>query len=456
MKKNLFLSIVVFLASSILAIENAAAQFVLEDVIVSEFYDDILRVNNGSVTDLFDIAQSDNISSIAIADSTTAYVVNFTEIWRVDLVSNSVTTLATISGTSPSEIAMDLNGDLLVVTSSNGVERVNTATGAVTLVYDDIFFSADDIAVSAEGHIYVTEFFGGLGRINDSGGWTKLGDWDTDFFSHVAMGPDGYLYLATEHGDIYRVNPTSGAGIKIFDDVFTFIDDLKVSASGLIYLAGEMDTDGDGLVESMVMTLDWQTGDVEIVVDENMVGDPRPPFFNPIDIEIFDGMFYFSAPAEVVPTTLTVNRGSLSNGGVTELAESDDQYAVLDPLFHTFRYQLQFTVASTSPTSAPSKFEFSYESKALNFVGTVEQEIDLFNYDIGQFETVDTRLATSTDSVVTLTPGGDPARFVQPGTNAIQARISYQNSLPFWVFNTQNLYLPYRVRADQVLWTISP
>jgi len=34
------------------------------------------------------------------------------------------------------------------------------------------------------------------------------------------------------------------------------------------------------------------------------------------------------------------------------------------------------------------------------FVGTVDQEIELFNYDAGQFETVDTRLTSATDSVI--------------------------------------------------------
>ena len=85
-----------------------------------------------------------------------------------------------------------------------------------------------------------------------------------------------------------------------------------------------------------------------------------------------------------------------------------------------------------------------------------EQEIELFNYDSGQFESVDTRLTSSMDTVVSVTPSGDPARFVEAGTNAMQARISYQNSLPFWVFSTQNLYLPYRVRADHIFWTITP
>jgi len=48
----------------------------------------------------------------------------------------------------------------------------------------------------------------------------------------------------------------------------------------------------------------------------------------------------------------------------------------------------------------------SYESRVANVVGTVSQEIELFNYTTGQYETVDRRLSSPTDSVVSVIPGG--------------------------------------------------
>lgn len=160
-----------------------------------------------------------------------------------------------------------------------------------------------------------------------------------------------------------------------------------------------------------------------------------------------------ATPVEV--DSIDVTKGLISSGSVGELGESDDQYLVLDPEFLTFRYQLECTVNATSSTDSPSGLEFSYESRGFSFVGTVEQEIELFNYDTVQFETVDSGLATATDTVICINPTGDPARFVQSGTGAMQARIRYQNSLPFWVFDTQNLYLPYRVRVDQIFWSVT-
>ncbi len=290
----------VFLGLSMAGFQSSAhAQYGQDGIYISEFFDDILRVNVGSTQDLVDIDESDNISSMAIASSNTAYVVNFSEIWRVTG-SGSVTTLADLSGTVSSEIVMDLDGNLLAVNSSDGIRRINVNNGNVSTVYNDSLWSADDIVVSAEGTIYATEFFDGLGRVNTDGSWTKLGDWDANFFSHIDMGPDGYLYLATtfEDGDIYRVNPWNGHGHKIADNVFTFIDDLDVAPDGTIYLAGAANSDADATVEDLVMAIDPNTGNWTVVVDENQTGSPSPPFFNPRDIVWYNANssnFYFSA-----------------------------------------------------------------------------------------------------------------------------------------------------------------
>jgi len=296
------LSFILLFVSLHVAINSneSRGQFNANDIVITDFFNDILRVNNGSVTPLFGIQQPDNISNLTIANSTTAYVSNFTEIWKVDTQANSVTTLVNLGGTSPSEITMDINGDILVVSSSAGVRRINPATGEISLVHDSTFFNAKDIVASADGYIYATEFFDGLGRIDSNGNWTKLGDWNANFFRNIDMGPDGYLYLSTtfEGGDIYRVNPTSGNGSKIADDVWSSIDDLQVGIDGTIYLAGTADTDNDNLAEDLVMSIDPLTGNWSVLVDENMVGNPQPPFFNPRDIVYFDQQFYTSAIPE--------------------------------------------------------------------------------------------------------------------------------------------------------------
>jgi len=280
--------------------QNACAQISFDDVVISEFFDDILGVNQGSVTDIFDIPDTmpDNISHMTIANPNTLYVQNFEEVWRIDTQANSVDVFATIPGVTPSELKIDLDGNLVLASASEGVIRVNTSTGVQSTIYDGTFFSPTDIAISDTGYIFATEFFDGLGRIGPSGGWTKIGDWATNFFQKIDVGPDGFLYAATtfEDGDIYRINPISGTGTIVAANAYAFIDDIDVASDGLIYVAGSADFDGDSLAEDVVFTVNPMTGERLIVVDETMVGNPTPPFFNPMDIEIYNGYFSVAVP----------------------------------------------------------------------------------------------------------------------------------------------------------------
>ncbi len=188
----------------------------------------------------------------------------------------------------------------------------------------------------------------------------------------------------------------------------------------------------------------------------DVLGGTPPPTY-PLDGDVFPPYSeYYILPETVSPDTLTVITGSVNSGGVSELSQSDDQYLVLDPQFLASRYQLLFTLDSTASTDSPTALAFTLESRMLTFVGTVDQRIELYNYDMGNFEVVDNRLASSTDTVVNISPGGDPTRFVQPVTGAMQARIRYQNSLPYWVTRTASLYLPFRTRVDQAKWTVTP
>ncbi len=150
-----------------------------------------------------------------------------------------------------------------------------------------------------------------------------------------------------------------------------------------------------------------------------------------------------------------VTRGTLVSGDVPELADSDDQYVVMNPQFLMARYQNVVVVETTSPTDSPSNLEFSLEAKVNNLVGTVDQKIELYNFTNLQYETVDNRTATASDTTVVVTPAGQVNRFVEPGTGTMRARISYQNSLPFWVTRTVNLFLPFQSRVDQISWTLA-
>jgi hypothetical protein len=93
---------------------------------------------------------------------------------------------------------------------------------------------------------------------------------------------------------------------------------------------------------------------------------------------------------------------------------------------------------------------FTIESRCTAFpLSGVEQRVQLFNYQSGLWETVSTTTPTSTDTVVTVNPTGDPKRFVKEGgREEVLARVAwYQICVP--------ITLSWKVEMDQVKWTIT-
>lgn len=75
------------------------------------------------------------------------------------------------------------------------------------------------------------------------------------------------------------------------------------------------------------------------------------------------------------------------------------------------------------------------------------QSIQLFNYQTNSWETVDSRAASTTDTVAEVVINTNAGRFVHPSTLEMQARIAYTASGPILVY-------PWQVRVDQVLWRV--
>lgn len=74
--------------------------------------------------------------------------------------------------------------------------------------------------------------------------------------------------------------------------------------------------------------------------------------------------------------------------------------------------------------------------------------IELFDYELGDWELVDTTNAARAplpDKVVNATPAGDLSRFVEPGTMCIEARIRYKSDRNRQTFTSN---------TDQVVWPI--
>ena len=70
-------------------------------------------------------------------------------------------------------------------------------------------------------------------------------------------------------------------------------------------------------------------------------------------------------------------------------------------------------------------FKLTIEVEASVFIRGPRQWVDLYNFDEDRWQRVDTREATTNDSVTSVTIDSDVARFVDSQTREMAARISF-------------------------------
>jgi len=147
----------------------------------------------------------------------------------------------------------------------------------------------------------------------------------------------------------------------------------------------------------------------------------------------------------VAPTSYSMVRGSVFAGNLESLLDSDDDRLVMrpGPVLSSGQAPVQLRLNATAPTASPNGFSFSVESSAS--FSNAELKVWLWNYATGNYELLDTRFPTTTDAAVTVTVRTDPARFIQPGTLAIRALVSFQAVGP-------SLAFPWSGRVDKVWW----
>ncbi|MEM7453005.1 MAG: hypothetical protein AAF456_01495 [Planctomycetota bacterium] len=147
----------------------------------------------------------------------------------------------------------------------------------------------------------------------------------------------------------------------------------------------------------------------------------------------------------VFPTSITPVNGNVQSGGVPELTFSDNTDFSMARRSADIQARITYEVKSVSPVAMPATFEITVEGSVFARPA-VTQTVELFDYDTGTWEQVDTRNASRFgDTVVTIAPGGDLSRFVEPGTNCIEARIRFVAAAQRALFTSN---------TDQVVWTI--
>jgi hypothetical protein len=147
----------------------------------------------------------------------------------------------------------------------------------------------------------------------------------------------------------------------------------------------------------------------------------------------------------VSPASFSMFRGSVFSGNLASLQSSDNNRLIMRPgvTLGTSQPPIQIILNGTAPTASPNGFSFSLESSAS--FGNAQQKISLYNFNTGLYEELDARLAKTTDDTVTVTVRVNPSRFIQAGTLAIRALVSFRAVGP-------SLSFPWSGRIDKVWW----
>ena len=142
-------------------------------------------------------------------------------------------------------------------------------------------------------------------------------------------------------------------------------------------------------------------------------------------------------------------RGSVVSGTLASLFNSDDNRLVMRPgiVFSTSEAPLQMQVDATAQSTTASTFRFKVESAANQ--GNIRQTISLFNFNTNSYEQLDTRIATTNDTVVEIVVTTNASRFVNPATGAVRSLIAWKAAGPVFSY-------PWLVSVDQVRWQITP
>ncbi|MEM7454125.1 MAG: hypothetical protein AAF456_07195 [Planctomycetota bacterium] len=155
--------------------------------------------------------------------------------------------------------------------------------------------------------------------------------------------------------------------------------------------------------------------------------------------------FSVASPVPAFPGEFLITAGVYASGGIEDLLDSDNLDLSARRNNADISSRVWIELKSQSALALPAEFSITVEGSV--FARTqVNQTVELWNYDVSDWEAVDTRAANRfSDTTVTIEMAGDPSRFVEPGTRGIEARLSYESI---------NQRQRFTANVDQVFWSI--
>jgi probable HAF family extracellular repeat protein len=144
----------------------------------------------------------------------------------------------------------------------------------------------------------------------------------------------------------------------------------------------------------------------------------------------------------VAPTAISILSGTHVSGGVVQLQNSDDTYLRVRS---TGKRVMQVAITGRASRSQVSQLRFSVEAAATGSV--TRQDVALFDFAAGTWVTLRQGTATTTDATVVIT-ATQPARFIEPGTLRVRARVTFVPS--------GGMKVTTNARIDRATWTRVP
>ena len=191
---------------------------------------------------------------------------------------------------------------------------------------------------------------------------------------------------------------------------------------------------GDWAPHSPSMTQDW-------VITDGIKLDPGEPEFRLLDVIGYDR-------STVRPENYTLLRGGLVSGNLQSLFVADSNALVVRPGTVPFQadFPVQIVLQSTSRFTTPGKMRLVVTSRTP--IPNIGQTVEFYDFVAGAYVVVDFRVATLGFTTAEI-PVNDPARFVDPVTRRVQARIKYKG--------TQQIQAgSWSAFVDQAVWEVVP
>lgn len=148
------------------------------------------------------------------------------------------------------------------------------------------------------------------------------------------------------------------------------------------------------------------------------------------------------------PTSVSIVHGAVTSGDLTSLFATDQNYLVIQASATSTLSQppVSVIVSTTSSFHTPTDVRVKVTGKANTI--NLNEKVELYDYVAGTWVTASSTAATQSESTITAV-GSNPARFVDPATNNLMARIS-------WIRAGATSVLRWGVSVDQVEFDTSP